>query len=44
MAPCYSVTLTKKERRYLETISTKGKRAARTVLYARALLLLDAGE
>ena len=25
-------------------ISSKGKRAARTVLYARALLLLDAGE
>jgi len=28
----------------LEAISTKGKRAARTVLYSRALLLLDAGE
>jgi hypothetical protein len=28
----------------LKTISTKGKRAARTVLYSRALLLLDAGE
>ena len=28
----------------LEGISTKGKRAARNVLYARALLLLDAGE
>jgi hypothetical protein len=44
MAPRYRVTLTKKERNYLEGISTKGKRAARTVLYARALLLLDAGE
>ena len=44
MAPRYRVTLTKKERDYLESISTKGKRAARTVLYARALLLLDAGE
>lgn len=44
MAPRYRVTLTKKEREYLEEISTKGKRAARTVLYARALLLLDAGE
>jgi hypothetical protein len=44
MAPRYRVTLTPKERKNLETISTKGKRAARTVLYARALLLLDAGE
>jgi hypothetical protein len=44
MAPRYRVTLTKEERKNLEAISTKGKRAARTVLYARALLLLDAGE
>ena len=44
MAPRYRVTLTKEERKDLEEISTKGKRAARTVLYARALLLLDAGE
>jgi hypothetical protein len=44
MAPRYRVTLAKEERNYLEGISTKGKRAARTVLYARALLLLDAGE
>jgi hypothetical protein len=44
MAPRYRVTLTRGEREYLESISTKGKRAARTVLYARALLLLDAGE
>jgi hypothetical protein len=44
MAPRYKVTLTKEERQELEAISTKGKRAARTVLYARALLLLDAGE
>jgi len=44
MAPRYRVTLSMKERNYLEAISTKGKRAARTVLYARALLLLDAGE
>jgi len=28
----------------LKVISTKGRRAARTVLYARALLLLDASE
>ncbi len=44
MAPRYKVTLTAEERKNLETLSTKGKRAARTVLYARALLLLDAGE
>jgi len=44
MAPRYKVTLTKDERQDLEALSTKGKRAARTVLYARALLLLDAGE
>jgi hypothetical protein len=44
MAPRYRVTLTKEERKDLEAISTKGKRAARTVLYARALLLLDVGE
>ena len=43
MAPRYRVTLTKEERSELEAISTRGKRAARTVLYARALLLLDAG-
>ena len=44
MAPRYRVTLTEEEQTDLEAISTKGKRAARTVLYARALLLLDAGE
>ena len=44
MAPRYKVTLTEEERKELEAISSKGKRAARTVLYARALLLLDAGE
>ena len=44
MAPRYKVTLTEEERKELEDISTKGKRAARMVLYARALLLLDAGE
>ena len=43
MAPRYKVILTKEERKDLEAISTKGKRAARTVLYARALLLLDVG-
>ena len=44
MAPRYRVTLRGDEREYLKEISTKGKRAARTVLNARALLLLDAGE
>ncbi|MEA3241613.1 MAG: helix-turn-helix domain-containing protein [Pseudomonadota bacterium] len=44
MAPRYRVTLTKEERKNLEAISSKEKRAARTVLYARALLLLNAGE
>jgi len=44
MAPRYRVTLTGEERKDLEAISTKGKRAARMVLNARALLLLDTGE
>lgn len=44
MAPRYKVTLTAEERLELEGLSSKGKRAARTVLFARALLLLDAGE
>jgi len=44
MAPRYKVTLTKEERKDLEKLSTTGRRAARTILYARALLLLDAGE
>ncbi len=44
MAPRYKVTLTKQERQELEDISKKGKRAARTVLLSRALLLLDFGE
>lgn len=44
MAPRYRVILTEEERKDLEALSTKGKRAARTILYARALLLLDAGE
>ncbi|WP_136808431.1 helix-turn-helix domain-containing protein [Desulfosediminicola flagellatus] len=43
MAPRYRVTLVKEEGEYLEEISTKGKRAERTVLYARAILLLEAG-
>jgi hypothetical protein len=44
MAPRYRITLTPEERVYLDEVSTKGKRDARTVLYSRALLLLDAGE
>ncbi|MDR1936431.1 MAG: helix-turn-helix domain-containing protein [Candidatus Accumulibacter sp.] len=44
MAPRYRVTLTQLERDDLEKRSTTGTRAAKTVLYARALLLLDAGE
>lgn len=44
MAPRYRVTLTTEERAELRELSTKGKRAVRTVLYARALLLLDAGD
>ena len=43
MTPRYRVTLALEEQKDLEAISTKGKRAARTVLYARALLLLDTG-
>jgi hypothetical protein len=44
MAPRYRVTLTEDERKELELISKTGWRAAKTVLNARALLLLDAGE
>jgi len=44
MAPRYRVTLSESERSELDRISKTGKRAARTVLHARALLLLDAGE
>lgn len=44
MAPRYHVTLTAEERQELEAISKTGKRAAKTILHARALLLLDCGE
>jgi AraC-like DNA-binding protein len=44
MALRYRVTLTQEERALLEEMSTTGVRAAKTVLHARALLLLDAGE
>lgn len=42
--PTYRVTLTKDERTELTAITNRGKTSARKVLYARALLLLDAGE
>lgn len=44
MALRYRVTLTQEERKELEAFSSKGKRAARAVIHARALLLLDCGE
>lgn len=44
MAPRYRVTLTTDERKELEVISTSGTKAAKKVLYSRALLLVDAGE
>ena len=44
MAPRYRVTLTTAERKDLEKLSTTGRKAAQKVLYARALLLVDAGE
>jgi len=44
VAPRYRVTLTKAERKDLEKLSTTGRKAAKKVLYARALLLVDAGE
>ncbi len=40
----YRVTLTNQERLMLTELSSIGKRAARTVISARALLLLDVGE
>ena len=43
MASRYRVTLTKEERDELTTIYKTGVRAAKTILHARALLLLDKG-
>lgn len=43
MTPRYRITLTEEERQELEVVSKTGKRAAKTILHARALLLLDAG-
>jgi hypothetical protein len=44
MTATYRITLTQEEIGQLEDIARNGIRAARTVLYARALLLLDQGE
>lgn len=44
MAPRYRIRLSQQERDELTELSQKGKRSAKTVLYARALLLLDEGE
>lgn len=44
MAARYRVTLTQDEREMLNEISTTGVRAAKTIIHARALLLLDAAE
>jgi transposase len=43
MIPRYRVTLTTEERNGLETMTRTGKTNARRFLYARALLLCDAG-
>lgn len=43
MKPYYKVTLTLQEREELETLSKTNKTNARQFLYARALLLSDAG-
>jgi hypothetical protein len=43
MAPRYKVILTKEERKDLEAISTKGKRAARTVYMAQPYSCLMKG-
>lgn len=40
----YKVTLTQEERDELEGMTRRGREAAKKVLYARALLLLDEGE
>ena len=44
MAPRYRIMLDADERENLEKLTKSGKRAARVVLRARALLLLDVGE
>ena len=44
MSPRYRVTLTREERKELETLTRRGKTHARRFTHARALLLCDAGE
>jgi len=43
MAPRYRVTLTEQERQELEALTKTGKTSAKRFLFARALLLCDAG-
>src|SRR4030067_3402903 len=43
MSPRYRVTLTKEERKELESMTRRGKTHARKFIHARALLLCDAG-
>jgi transposase len=43
MSPRYRVTLTREERKDLETMTRRGKTHARIFIHARALLLCDAG-
>jgi transposase len=43
MAPRYRVTLTEEERKDLEALTRNGKTGAKKFIYARALLLCDAG-
>ncbi len=43
MAPRYRVTLTEQERKDLEALTRNGKTGAKKFIYARALLLCDAG-
>lgn len=43
MAPRYRVTLTEEERTDLEKLTRNGKTGAKRFIYARALLLCDAG-
>jgi transposase len=43
MSPRYRVTLNKEERKELESMTHRGKTHARKFIYARALLLCDAG-
>ena len=43
MSPRYRVTLTKEERKDLESMTRRGKTHARRFIHARALLLCDAG-